>query len=510
MEKTTHAILLLASIWIGSFLSGSQANAANSCSQFLQDNTPLRTIDRNGLSLPIPAQIIAEPGQWQRSEPIRAIPKGHSLKRSFQDSNEVYSLNGKKAIAVETYLIESEEWTGQKDFALAYSQHRILKKARFESEHVFVDVIDTEIRWGLPPQIISKAKALGLDVEALPGQNEANLFNHQDPKAADLLKSAHLSALQEGRAQHLSALKEILDFTFPLYRDRRGWNEDFIKDLNEKAVQTLNSTRYIIVRKKLANGNVGPIIANLGLTRAPYGAIEFFNKATGRRERHFGPFGSAYDLSFISEAEESHRGYASAKLWDQPVPVVPTEAIFGTGSLPRPLVADWPFLVDTSMTSRIVEDFAKRKIPLSKNGIAPDFTKPVTFSTGQIIEPVKFGVAKEEDLRGVAYVEVLKEMFAAIFPTDLNSKFTKDGQILMTYNDHDGTVMYRRMGFSVPGEVPKKIVDGIEWTPLLMTPEKLITEIISKKGLTEEEAKSFFNSLTEIFNSKKGSYKKPS
>jgi hypothetical protein len=499
MEKTAHAILLLASIWTGSLLSGIQANAANSCSQFLQDNTPLRTVDRNGLSLSIPTKTLTEPGQWQVSERIRAVPKGHGLKRSFQDSNDVYSLNGKKAIAVEAYLIESEDWIDQKDFALAYSQHRILKKARFESEHVFVDIVDTEIRWGLPPQVVSKAKALGLDVDALLGQNEANLFNHKDPKAADLLKSAQLSALQEGRVQHLSALKEILDFTFPLYRDRRGWNENFIKDLNEKAAQTLNSTRYIIVRKKLANGKEGPIIANMGLTRAPYGAIEFFNKATGRRERHFGPFGSAYELSFISEVDAGLRGYAPAKLWGQPVPAVPTEAIFGTGTLPRPLVADWPFLVDSTMASRMVEDFAKRHIPLSRNGIDPDFTQPVTFSTGQIIEPVKFGVAKEEDLRGVAYVEVLKEMFAAIFPTDLNPKFTKDGQILMTYNDHDGTVMYRRMGFSVPDEVPQKIVDGIEWTPLLMTPQKLITEIISKKGLTEEEAKSFFNSLTEIF-----------
>jgi hypothetical protein len=157
----------------------------------------------------------------------------------------------------------------------------------------------------------------------------------------------------------------------------------------------------------------------------------------------------------------------------------------------------------------MVEDFAKRHIPFRRNGIDPDFTQPITFSTGQIIEPVKFGVAKEEDLRGVAYVEILKEMFAAVFPTDLNPKFTKDGQILMTYNDHDGTVMYRRMGFSVPGEVPKKIVDGIEWTPLLMTPEKLTSEIISKKGLTEEDAKSFFNSLTEIFNSQKSSHKRP-
>jgi hypothetical protein len=506
MQKSVQALII--SLYVGAFLFSWTATAKILCSKAHQESNPIRTPDRNGLILKVPAKILSEPVQWRHSTPIRPVLKGQGFLKTFEDSNEVYSLAGKKAIQVETYLIESERWLDPAELALPGSRHRVLKKMRFESEHVFIDVIDTEIRAGLPPQIFQKAKVLGIDIEGLLSQDLADLINNKDLKIRERLTSAHLLALKEGRDQHLKALREVLDFTFPLYRERRGWNENFIKDLDEKAAETLNSTRYIIVRRKLENGKTGPIIANMGLTRAPYGAVDFFNKSTGQWERHFGPFGSAYNLSFFPEADANTRDFTSPAFWDQGVPVVPTEVIFGTNSLSRPLVTDWPFLVDAEMALRMKKDWESHGLPTHMPGIDPDFNQPISFFTGQIIEPVKFGIAKESDLRGVAYVEVLREMFAAIFPGDLSPKLTRDGQVLMTYNDRDGVIMYRRMGFSVPDNVPKKSVDGIEWSPLLMTPEKLISEIIQKQGLTESQAKSFFDSLIWNFNPKTGFTKK--
>ena len=345
----------------------------------------LRSPERNGLHLKVPPRILDEASEWQPSSPIRPLRKGQGFHKSFADPTEVFSLAGKKAIQVETSLLESEVWIDTKELALPGSRHRVLVKARFESEHVFVDVIDTQIRTGLPRQILEQARSLNLDVEALLAKKTAELINTKDAKIESLLKTAQTNALREGRDHHLKALREILDFIFPLYRDRRGWNESFIEDLEDKAAETLNSTRYIVVRKKLEGNVAGPIVATMGLTKAPYGAVEFLNKATGNRERHFGPFGSAHQLTFIPEGYSDYKIFAPLALWDAPVPIVPTEVIFGTHTLPRPLVGDWPYLVDSQTALRIKADIERQGQAFRNDALDPDFTQPIRFFTGQII-----------------------------------------------------------------------------------------------------------------------------
>ncbi|MFN8847417.1 MAG: hypothetical protein ACK5W9_11260 [Bdellovibrionales bacterium] len=299
------------------------------------------------------------------------------------------------------------------------------------------------------------------------------------------LKQIQEQLFREGRKIQSGYIKEILDFIIPLYVERRGWSLEKIKDFAANAYKTMNSTKYIIIR-----GDNDKIAAVLGLTTVNYGKIRFFDKVKAQYVEVMGPHGSSFLLEKYGDLRQPSE-IPFQGLWHHPVELLPVET--EGFQIPRPAVWEGPVdISQNELAIRLESDFY-----LEKKGFAPDFTKPVYFFTGRVIEPVKFGVAKNLNDLGISNVEVLTKMLQLLFSSELTPDFQMNGQLLATYNTPDGVRMYRRLGFSkIPG-VQSKIVDGQEWIPMIATPKSVVEAINEIKYLKSEEAESILQELMQ-------------
>lgn len=290
--------------------------------------------------------------------------------------------------------------------------------------------------------------------------------------------------LRAGDLHQRTFLREIAEFIGPLYAERRGWDPEKIKTFIDNIYKTSDSTRYI----RIKDGS-GKIVAALGLTTVTYGKVRFFDKKQGRYVETMGPFGSAHLISKYGVKMHPNQ-IPPPYYWHHEVEITPMEA---EGFLvPRPTVPEESSgLSPTEIHRRLQFDAS-----LFESGFDIDFEKPIYFSLGRLIEPVKFGVEKNLGDRGVSNVEVLTQMLLAVFPNEYSPDFNLNGQMLVTYNTLEGVSMYRRLGFKEIEGVAPIISNGQTWYALAATPASVLEAIIKIKYMRSDEAQNILDSLS--------------
>jgi hypothetical protein len=309
------------------------------------------------------------------------------------------------------------------------------------------------------------------------------LSNGLDPKIIAMIETA-LRA--EGKRRQQSFIQEVLDFIIPLYKDRRHWSEEKLEALKKHSFETMDMTRYIRVKNEK-----GDVVSMIGLTTASYGKVHFFDDNKKSYVEMIGPFGSAYMAEKTGTTLDPSQ-IPPPFFWNQSVDVLPVETE-GFQPLPRPSVPDDNIgLTSMDMRNRLMFDTT-----ISDLGYKMDLDKPFYFSTGRIIEPVKFGVAKNLADFGVSNVEVLAQLLMSIFPNEFSDRFNTDGQMVITYNPIEGARMYGLLGFEKYG--PPILIDGKEWYSLVATPKSLLKGINRVRNMRSQEAEEILNTLAKRF-----------
>jgi hypothetical protein len=405
--------------------------------------------------------------------------------------------------------------------------YRVFTKKVFHSGDLQIEILDSNIERGRPAHFFEELRKINHQnfefPNALPtahipdlkaaldaGEDPAYLYNRWGLVfPLEWGRKAEANMVEAGLMKQKLAVEEVLDFVFPLYRERRHWTDEFIESLTEKAFESMNDTRYVVIRKKPNGSNKNsPIIATIGLTKKTYGRVKFFNSITQMWEERTGSFGGTFDENNYSE---THLGgdIPLPDMWTKSVELLPMEKVFGeTAFLPRPATLQtFQIPSELSVNALLKNALAARGFGLAKRaansrfarqwpeGIEADLTKPVEFYSGQIFEPTKFAVAKGEELRSYAKKEILMQIFAAVFPESQNSTDSLKRQFLYTYNDHDGTIMYRRLGFNGLPAVKPKFVDGTEWYALGLSPEDMANQLLHKSQLSDEQAAEIIDRL---------------
>lgn len=290
--------------------------------------------------------------------------------------------------------------------------------------------------------------------------------------------------LEAGKKKQTAFVQDILDFITPLYRDRRGWDARKIHDFRANAYKTMNDTRYIRIKN-----SKGKTVAALGITSATYGVIKFYDRNSRSYVEVMGPFGAPFVLS------KSGRDLLSDQLpvpdfWHHPVDLLPIET--EGFEIPRPHVYDGGLGISKEEVILRLEN----DVSLKEKGFDIDLNQPIFMSVGRVLEPVKFGVAKNLEDMGISNVEVLTQMLLALFPQEFSDKFNNDGQLLATYNTREGVRMYRALGFEVSPDKPSKIMGGQEWFAMSATPKSVYEAIRKIKYMKSEEAEAILDFLS--------------
>ena len=398
---------------------------------------------------------------------------------SFNDGNGVYRALVHSVAATENLLIET--------FDTEFRSHLLLTK----------EVGPYLLNKGIIPSLESFNTLLTSE----RGVSEAyDLVRRSlSPTEVQQLES---ELLHNGRSVQKEKIDEILDFILPLYADRRGWSDSFIRDLRSKAYSSLNNTRYIVIRDRSSK----KIIATLGLTRSTYGKVKFFNKVTQAWEIHTGPFGTAYMIDHVGgNGSRSLRdsalkaGIGLPEDWSGHIGQLPMEEFFGKSiELPRPVIPEF-FGNHDGHFQWYARNWHLHQFP---PGINPDLTKEVYFYTGEIFEPTKFALVKSATSRQIAYAEIFRELFDAVFPVEKGDYFNVHAQYLYTYNDEPGIHLYRRMGFEVlPSDQPL-IKDGTQWTLLGMSPTALAKRTLEVGVNAEDIARDFLRAFEKSMSTR--------
>ncbi len=333
-------------------------------------------------------------------------------------------------------------------------QFRYLTKVTSESEKVFTEILDTEVT------------------------------------TEHLARNINTDALSKGRLKQREYLDEVMAFVFPLYAKRRGWGLEFIKKLYKKSFETADNTRYVIIREKTPDGKPGKILAVMGLNRVSYGKVKYFNKITQQWEESTGPFGATHsfennDVPTFNLDHLLKYGFMmmppSPTKWWEPTQVLGMESYLNI-QVPRPTLIE----IMSRPTNKPLESDSRI-----------DFSKGVYFSSGQIYEPIRFGVAKKSDLRGIAYSTILIELFSSIFSTQRSPEMNLHGQYLYFYNTPEGVPLYRQMGAKpVSGFTPISR-DGDEWTVLGLSPIDVLAKAKDPVFLASKASEEFAKQLLE-------------
>jgi hypothetical protein len=304
-------------------------------------------------------------------------------------------------------------------------------------------------------------------------------------------------AAAQGRAHQKEIIGDVLSFIFPLYAERRGWQPSFFVTLYRKALQLADQTRTIVVRSKNPDGSAGPIIATMSLNRAVHGKVRFFDETDDAWKELYGPFTNLYQEAFGFDHDGGYNLPSLPKYWGQDIPILGMESYFGNRPiLPRPTVIED---IEFPSFSRPVI-WGEGAMPTGADGspkFRPSPEHPIYYSSGVIYEPKTFGVAKESELRGVAYSEVLIEVFQSIFNQERDLDFGLHAQHLYTYNDSTGILLYKMMGFQVLAGAPTLHKDGVDWKILSLAPENLAQQLRDPRSLAKRYPKEFVQAFTD-------------
>jgi len=83
--------------------------------------------------------------------------------------------------------------------------------------------------------------------------------------------------LERGQQRHIQWLNEIARELYPRYASERGWSQEFIDSDYQKLMANRNLTRYVLVQARNQDGTEGQFLAILGLNRAPYGTVTYYD-----------------------------------------------------------------------------------------------------------------------------------------------------------------------------------------------------------------------------------------
>jgi hypothetical protein len=259
---------------------------------------------------------------------------------------------------------------------------------------------------------------------------------------------ASTEAMAKGKELQKTWVIELLKEIYPEYVERRHWPESFIKADFAEVLETLNSTDYVIVRKKDVNGKPGELLAAMGLNRASYGKAQVFNAETNRWVEYTGKFGSTVYNDYPTA--QSDRVVDPSLIRENKVPLLKMEAYLGEGfRMPRPAQVEGITLQQVG--PRIVNgDFVGRQ--------------PIYLKAGEIFEPVKFFMSKTAELRATALNEVFAETIQVMFQSNRSCDLSVCGQALYTFNPKtEGSRLYAKRGMGVLTEFPMASKDGVEW-----------------------------------------------
>lgn len=288
---------------------------------------------------------------------------------------------------------------------------------------------------------------------------------------------------QDGESIFKTKIEEILDFVLPLYTERRGWSDEMVQGLRLKAFATAESTKYIVVRDNATNTILGVI----GLTKAPFGKVIFKDQQSQKWVEVYGQFGQTFERSVI---------FPGIAYLDSPVPILPTEAYLPEAHLNRPSILEQRYEDYYTEHDRLYPYYKGRHSHLWNTEFRPAPGSPFYVSSGVILEPTKFAIAKNIENNGVTRAVLMKEIFSAIFDLHYVTDLNRNGTYLYTYNDSQGVLLYRRMGFhALTAEPIRK--DGTNWIILGMSPNDALRAIQTNKFGTDRISEEFSRELEE-------------
>lgn len=300
-----------------------------------------------------------------------------------------------------------------------------------------------------------------------------------------------------GRLVQRRWLNEILAPLFKDYFVRRGWLFEYLMELYVEAIESLDFTRYVVVRERTAAGVPGQIRAVIGLTRAPYGTVRYLNSLTRAWELRTGPFGSTFASVFGDRSranwKRTHRPEVSLTQWNAPVPILGMEKHLGL-TLPRPSVVER--IVGPMTRAEFARHFhcaersaVSQQVRSSDNACpTPDPSAPIYFGAGEIFEPVKFYIDPNMDERGSAYVEMIRQVLDFLLPRHQGLAFNLNAQFLYTYNPREGAILYRKQGFETitSRELQTKTEGGKQRYLLGATPTRFVERVHSSSPIDRQ------------------------
>jgi hypothetical protein len=184
-----------------------------------------------------------------------------------------------------------------------------------------------------------------------------------------------------------------------------------------------------------------------------YGAVKYFDKVKRGWRISMGPMSALEDgMSIMNPQGGSSFDFTK---WSAPIEILGIE---DEKLLPRPLI-------NVAHLKPIKLDFRleKQMLELLPPGIYPDLSKGAIFYEGRIGEPTKFKVAKKDELRGVAYEDIISNL-TDIFPITRSTFFHLWGQAFYTYNPEDiGVALYRNLGYPLSPGLPPIPVGNEMW-----------------------------------------------
>jgi hypothetical protein len=358
------------------------------------------------------------------------------------------------------------------DSFLGFARYRALRRRLEKSDGLFVQTIET-IPLRYKPEILNKKmRDAGLIPSDFQQTNQQLAMLRSHPLVQKAWK-INKELIDHGRSEQLQELIEILNFVLPKYIEIRHWSQEFIEKIFNEAVLTMDNTVYKVVRAD-EGGRPGAILGVIGLTKAPYGKVVYYNRKFREWEERFGPFGDAYikDKVARDDSSEANRHLRAPIYWDDSaIPILSFEKNLGPyDSLNRPAVLE-RVVTDPYQEFSFVADRQKLKQAFDRYWV--DTTKPIYYYSGQVLEPTKFAISKDRDLRNTTRQRVLFELFKSVYTDSDNVDLSMHGQQLYTYNDASGVRLYRSFGFE---PIPNLSLHaaGSEWTVLQVSPQTFL------------------------------------
>ncbi|WP_168196674.1 hypothetical protein [Bdellovibrio sp. ZAP7] len=327
-----------------------------------------------------------------------------------------------------------------------------------------------------------ESRVTEVPVESVSGTNLGRIAFREEYDRGDMVvivvgtkfaSKAQVSsaAIAKGKELQKSWVIELISEIYPEYVERRHWGESFIKADFSEVLETLNSTDYVMVRKK----DSGELLAAMGLNRASYGKAQIFNADAGKWVEYTGKFGSTIFNDYPTA--QSDRIVDPSLIRENKVPLLKMEAYLGEGfRMPRPALVEG--ITMQQVGPRVVNgEFVGRQ--------------PVYLKAGEIYEPVKFFMAKSAELRAKALNEVFAETIQTMFPENRSCDLSVCGQALYTFNPKtEGSRLYAKRGMGVLTEFPSADKDGVDWHVFGSKVESYLQKYHEPSAADKEEAGS--------------------